>query len=973
MSKFPRGSEWRRWDPHVHTPDSALANQFSTWDEYIDALETVGREVAALGVTDYCTIDGYKKVLEYRSCGRLQDFDFIFPNIEFRISPDVRGTGINIHILVDPQHPEHIEQIDRALRNLKFRYKGDPYACERSDLVRLAKAHDSTIQDEQAAFRQGVNLFKPSFDDFRRWYEEHGWLRTNSLIVLANSSNDGASGLSKDAGFSAVRDEMYCFSDLIFSATPNDRPYFLGEGSDTPEIVIAQKGSLKACIHGSDAHKESKLFNPTSQRYCWIQANPTFEGLRQLLHEPKDRVYIGPTPQQPINKNHIIESIEFINADKWFASPSILLNPGLVGIIGEKGTGKTALAEVIAYAAGAQIVDGSKSSFIQKAKRYLNGVQVRLNWANEHTSEAYLDQRYVDRLPEVRYLSQDFVEELCSQDLTGESLIRQIEEVVFSYIDETERLDASSFADLRRLKTENLTERKNDVKVDISSLNREICDLEDQIAERAEKVMQLNRNIENIAAINSQLSEMESAVNAEISQQAEQLTNLIQSKSDELSRINLRLNRLSTVRGKAQDFARSITSQFNELKVLLEEIGLSPEEVTAFKPNISNSRELPFERIATELEQNAKILRGDSENASGNGDSIADLNSKLATLREDLATDQKQRERLVQLQEQKRKLEADKQRLEREIDRIDTQLTASLGQKQEDRWSLYLSYFDTLSEEAKILEELYSPLEKIITDDPTGAKAGFELNVKQLVDQEAWIETGRALFDKRRSIPITDGNIVKGLYSSLFDQWGERNKAGIREGLEKLIQQFPDFPQGIDPLIVSHANRERVCEWLFSTDHVRLQYGLRYRGSDLTVLSPGTRGIVLLVLYLAMDRNDSRPLIIDQPEGNLDSSSIYESLVPFLRKAKQFRQVILVTHNPNLVVTTDADQVIVTTANREEGEPHPQITYTCGALEDAGELDAIRDQTVRLLEGGSTPFRMRESRYALSSLGPMRP
>src|SRR5688500_13961633 len=82
-----RGSLWRRWDLHVHSPASALANRFDNWDSYIDALEAQGEGVAVLGVTDYCTIEGYKKVCEYRKAGHLQRFALVLPNIEFRTQP----------------------------------------------------------------------------------------------------------------------------------------------------------------------------------------------------------------------------------------------------------------------------------------------------------------------------------------------------------------------------------------------------------------------------------------------------------------------------------------------------------------------------------------------------------------------------------------------------------------------------------------------------------------------------------------------------------------------------------------------------------------------------------------------------------------------------------------------------------------------------------------------------------------------
>lgn len=73
---------------------------------------------------------------------------------------------------------------------------------------------------------------------------------------------------------------------------------------------------------------------------------------------------------------------------------------------------------------------------------------------------------------------------------------------------------------------------------------------------------------------------------------------------------------------------------------------------------------------------------------------------------------------------------------------------------------------------------------------------------------------------------------------------------------------------------------------------------------------------MLQILYLGMDTNDSRPLIIDQPETKLDSDSIYNPLVHYSRTAKRWRQFILITHSPNLLVNTDAEQVVVATCGR---------------------------------------------------------
>jgi len=118
---------------------------------------------------------------------------------------------------------------------------------------------------------------------------------------------------------------------------------------------------------------------------------------------------------------------------------------------------------------------------------------------------------------------------------------------------------------------------------------------------------------------------------------------------------------------------------------------------------------------------------------------------------------------------------------------------------------------------------------------------------------------------------------------------------------------------------------------------------------------------VLLLLYLAIDRQDRRPLIIDQPEENLDPNSIFEELVPHFREARKRRQVIVVTHNANLVVNTDADQVIVASATRQDGSVFPRITYIGGSLENR----SIRERVCKILEGGERAFLERERRYRL--------
>jgi predicted ATPase len=136
---------------------------------------------------------------------------------------------------------------------------------------------------------------------------------------------------------------------------------------------------------------------------------------------------------------------------------------------------------------------------------------------------------------------------------------------------------------------------------------------------------------------------------------------------------------------------------------------------------------------------------------------------------------------------------------------------------------------------------------------------------------------------------------------------------------------------------------------------------LTYDGVAIEQLSPGTRGIVLLLLYLAIDTTDRRPLIIDQPEENLDPRSVFEELVPHFREARKRRQIIIVTHNANLVVNTDVDQVIFASSEYRDESSLPTICYLSGPIEDA----EIRNLVCFTLEGGEDAFRERERRYRL--------
>jgi hypothetical protein len=259
-----------------------------------------------------------------------------------------------------------------------------------------------------------------------------------------------------------------------------------------------------------------------------------------------------------------------------------------------------------------------------------------------------------------------------------------------------------------------------------------------------------------------------------------------------------------------------------------------------------------------------------------------------------------------------------------------------------------------LDEQATTLRDLYAPLHQRLSADGRLSKLTFV--VQRVIDFDSWVRHGERLFDLRRAPFNGVGELAKAA-QQLLTAWRTGTPQQVRGEMLAFLHQVAKQAPAQDVTYVE------IGGWLFSTDHIRVQYAIRYDGLDLTQLSPGTRGVVLLTLYLALDQWDRRPLVIDQPEENLDPRSVYDDLRPFFRDASRRRQIVMVTHNANLVVNTDSDQVIVATAARTSPTALPLVTYTAGGLEDP----AIRDEVCRILEGGREAFEKRRQRYLTPS------
>jgi len=130
---------------------------------------------------------------------------------------------------------------------------------------------------------------------------------------------------------------------------------------------------------------------------------------------------------------------------------------------------------------------------------------------------------------------------------------------------------------------------------------------------------------------------------------------------------------------------------------------------------------------------------------------------------------------------------------------------------------------------------------------------------------------------------------------------------------------------------------------------------LKLGDKHITELSPGEKGAILIVFYLMLDEHNI-PLIIDQPEENLDNESIYKILVHFIKNAKKKRQVILVTHNSNLAIVGDSEQIIYVNIDKKNKN---EFKFESGAIENP----EINRHASKILEGTIKAFNIRRLKY----------
>ena len=898
-----RGSEWRKWDLHIHTPGTAkndhYGNSDEVWERYIDALEK--SDVTVFGITDYFSISNYIKVKEYQKQDRLKE-KFLLPNVEMRIYPVTdKSKLINIHAIFDPFLD--VADIEREFfRQLQFTYNDASYSCIDNDLAKLGRIveNNPNLADD-VAIKKGIDAFAVSYEALKKVIDK-AFFKGHVIIALSNGSKDGVTGiLNQEGNMQPLRKEITRMSDIILSGNPGDVEYFSGAKTAVEEVVSTY-GSLKPCIIGSDAHSLDKVGVFPNDRITWIKADPTFEGLKQILFEPKERVRISDAIPDFKYDYNIIDHVVLNTAGVW--NQTIPLNQNLNTIIGGRSTGKSTLLASMA-AKFQKIKNDENYDFIKGLSD-----NVHVFWRDgleaDNKEIEYFTQNEIANIISRRDSDKLFLEILISLPNMREAYekFKADEAAKFASI----QAKVSLFFEKRRQYNEKnayvkTLGDKEGIKREIEKFAKERDTIQRNLTDKKELLERFQIAAKELADLRTKEVVM---------RQDLEILNLLSSSN--LLSINPSVSWL----GLTEDISQKVSEEIQ--KVLAQ----SNSHLQDFVKDLISKEDNAFKALAREINE--------KQNASDyqEGKKIFAENKNLSHVMEQISNLSKQ---ILLINKESQILEE----LSKECKTIASDLLNE-----------HLSYLDMMNSIASVLR---------IQHDNITLSAGYELK--------------KDLEEKLNECISLRSASMNALIVNVIFQYQKKTKDSIKECLKDLLNKALrgeiTFKNGYDV--------QSFISMILSGNWFSLQYSVDYEGDNLSDMSPGKRSFV--VLKLLLDFSDKKcPILIDQPEDNLDNRAIYNELVKYVREKKKERQIILVTHNPNIVVGADSEEVIVANQNGKNAPNDRGIKfqYVHGSLENTSARITddnepilyrcgIREHVCDILEGGENAFRDRENKY----------
>lgn len=877
-----QGSIWRKWDLHIH---SNASDGKGTPEQIIDKAKEKGINVIAL--TDHHTT---KNIDEIKKIGKEKDI-VVISGIEFRT--EYGAKSVHMIGLFPDVSPNGIELNSKNLYELVLNKLG------LSEAIIIAKGKEENSElDNEKAFKKGMFKIEVDFKEAADIIHELGGIvtvhagnKTNGLdkeVKHIGSGKTNVKTLEESLG-TLKEDLLKNYVDICEVNKENDSVDFYLNKYFRPSIVA------------SDAHNVGDI----GSKFVWIKAEPNFEGLKQIIYEPEDRVKIQDSMPESKNPYQVISLIKIKHKD--FGEQTLPINPNLNCIIGGRSSGKSILLGCIA-----KLVNDNKEVKKNNPEydKYIDELinNVELEWLDNQDN----DNRKVE------YFPQSYINGMASD---SKEINKLIEDILKNNEEKKRALDEYN---------SNLY----DINLDIITLIKEVYKCKEQIKSIKEDLLDIGNKYgiqEQITILQEEIEQIQNNIDSQITEED------IKKYKD----YQIELKELDVNKERYMENIRKI-EKLKDFKIINDiDIELI-NELDDLKENILkeyyNLKEIFISNWDEKLKQ---FLQGEKDNIDEKNKKIEEILKESIYIK---CNDYYGKNEAYKEIENKLKKEKEK------MDKI-----------------LKLEALQTIKEEK--IEDLKN---NIIELQKEYEKQSIILAEKMILEKDDVKIIPKVEFNKNKFIEIIESRFNK--RTGAVNELLEYIYTNFEEFIDKLMEIFNDLLNEKYTLKSSYEYKDVILD-IISGMYLNIRYDIEYQGDTLSSMSEGKKAFVILRILLDFNENKC-PILIDQPEDDLDNRAIYTELVSYIKQKKKERQIILVTHNPNIVVSADAEEVIVANQNgvNSKNQDNIKFEYLTGALENSfidnkkDEIlsrQGIREHVCEILEGGLDAFKHREAKYNL--------
>ena len=812
---------------------------------------------------------------------------------------------------------------------------------------------------EEIGYKKAMVRFEETISTIEENFSLHDY------IIVGLSSGYGSLRPGKDdtkGGVYAKEIDKKCG---VFFGSSKDTDFYLNKIPGRDSLKLPPK----PVFNGSDSHSFEHIDNKLGKKYekkddkgsicdyseiTWVKADPTFEGLKQTIYEPEERVRIQDEKPDFKEDKEIIDKVKFISPNNKFSNEEIYFNPNLNVIIGGKSSGKSILLYSIAKILLADTKDKLLFKNNEEERYSLKSIDSGFDF--EITTKAGISQKISDRedghnslIPNIKYIPQNELVKLAEPELNGkgESLNKLVRNLICEDTDSKQKYN--DFIERVRgydKNRDNLIDNYFDTLDDIQKLevelktksNKEV--LQTNIKTNSEKVEELNKkaglsdeqiqqykNIQEQQQQNQKRRDLLNSdfyqTNAFLQELNKELSNLQERKSTFLQSIHK-----NEFRGYYQDKLKFIDDSIDQLQGLISEI-----EIII---NFEGKRVFNTDNIFKE--------------------ELKQINNEKSNIEEKLKLYQQNEEVKKQIRTLEESIEIDGKLLS-EIDSLNKKIEEKRQSIEEIKTKLFDLYKNSYNEYIDIVEQLKNrtiELEK----DGLQIRGVTQFNFPKFRREIINFTHGKYSDNDKYCICEEDR-------SRIF----ETNYDELISNISKMFNEIMTSEYRIKTISKKEAVKKLLDDYFYD------YWEITYKNDKLGEMSTGKASFVILMLIIGLSKSKS-PILIDQPEDNLDNRSVSENIISYLRNKKIERQIILVTHNANIVVNADAENVIVANQkgqNDKETSSIYKFDYINGAIENTfakieTETDLLKSMGIKehiadIVEGGKEAFKKRERKY----------